>query len=519
MNLGIIGLGSQGKQHLRNSLFLKEFKVVGVADTSKHALEFAIESGVKSTYLNYEDLLRDSNIDAVIINLPNYLHMESTIKAAEAGKDILLEKPLAGRLDEGKKIVSSVKQNGVKLMLGYSLRFDSLFRSLRERIHDGYFGEVEIAVATNISNGPFTARADRVGPVPVPNWWFDKELVQGGALLDLGIHMVDLLTWYFGEVESVSCYLGYTLNMSVEDAATCIIKFKKGPLAVVNAGWFSKDHVHSISLNGTSRIFSTVVSKTSLFRFVWNDFKSIIGRSAASPIAEELKYFADCIKPRCCTFSFCARRSFRFTDSFYGIRALFYLKSDKNVGLVVVELNSVSFVKTEDLSADGIRESISKSISLLNFDYSKKVDKIVIKPNMCYYYHPSTGEVTDPLFVGALIDVLRMNFQSNPEIFIVESDASAMKCRHIFKMLRYDVLAREKNVRLVNLCEEKSKQVEMEIAGHSLKFDIPELMLNCDFIVNVPKIKYMSGVKITCAMKNMFGCNAVQKKSIVPQNS
>lgn len=174
----------------------------------------------------------------------------------------------------------------------------------------------------------------------------------------------------------------------------------------------------------------------------------------------------------------------------------------------------MSFVQAEDLSANGIRETIGKSISLLEFNSNKKVDKIIIKPNMCYYYHPSTGEITDPRFVGALIDVLREIFPSNPEISIVESDASAMKCRYIFKMLRYDELAREKGVRLVNLCEEKSKQVEMEIAGHYLKFNIPELLLDGGFLVNVPKIKYMHGVKVTCGLKNIFGCNAVQKKAI-----
>ena len=176
----------------------------------------------------------------------------------------------------------------------------------------------------------------------------------------------------------------------------------------------------------------------------------------------------------------------------------------------------MSFVQAEDLSADGMRETIGKSISLLEFNSNKKVDKIVIKPNMCYYYHPSTGEVTDPRFVGALIDILREIFPSNPAISVVESDASAMKCRYVFRMLRYDDLAREKDVRLVNLCEEKSKQVKMEIAGHFLKFNVPELLLDCDFLVNVPKIKYMNGhgVKVTCALKNIFGCNAVQKKSI-----
>ncbi len=257
LNLGVIGLGIQGKQHLQNCHLFKELNVKAVADNSKRALEYAKNRGVKETYENYEDLLRDKSIDAVIINIPNHLHMESATKAAEAGKDILLEKPLAGRLEDGEKIVSSVEKNNVKLMLGYNLRFDSMFRGLREKIIDGYFGEVGIAEATNISNGPFTSRVDRMGPVPVPDWWFDEELVGGGALLDLGIHMIDLLVWYFGEVESVSSYLGYMFNLSVEDAATCVIKFKKGPLAVVNAGWFSKDYLNSISLSGTSRNFSS----------------------------------------------------------------------------------------------------------------------------------------------------------------------------------------------------------------------------------------------------------------------
>jgi myo-inositol 2-dehydrogenase / D-chiro-inositol 1-dehydrogenase len=295
LNLGIIGLGNQGKLHLQNCLASKDLNIVAVADTSKNALQYATNRGVKSAYGNFDDLLRDKNVDAVIINLPNFLHLECATKAAEAGKDILLEKPIAGSVGDAEKIVSSIEKNGVKLMLGYSMRFNPLFKDLRDKILDGYFGEVEIAQATNVSNGPFTSRADRVGPVPVPSWWFDKELVGGGALLDLGIHMVDLLTWYFGEVESVSSYLGYAYNLSVEDAATCIIKFKKGPLAIVNAGWFSKEYLSSITLNGTSRNFSEVVSKKSRSRFIWDDFKSILGQGTSSSTAEELKYFVDCI--------------------------------------------------------------------------------------------------------------------------------------------------------------------------------------------------------------------------------
>ena len=177
-------------------------------------------------------------------------------------------------------------------------------------------------------------------------------------------------------------------------------------------------------------------------------------------------------------------------------------------------MHSVSFVRANGSTDADIKDAIEKSILLVNFNFKQKINRIVIKPNMCYYHHPSTGEVTDPGFVSTLIDVLRENFTSNPEISIVESDATAMKCKYAFKMFKYDKLAEEKHVRLVNLSEEKTKQIDVRIDSHSFKFSIPEMLLDCDLLVNVPKIKYMKRPKITCALKNIFGCIAYHRKSV-----
>jgi predicted dehydrogenase len=300
INFGIIGLGNQGKRHLQNCLCLKGLNVVAVADTSKSALAYAAKLGVKKTYVNYEDLLRDNHIDAVIITLPNFLHLESATKAAEAGKDVLLEKPLASSLRDGEIIVSNVNRAGVKLMVGYGMRFNPLLIDLREKIVDGFFGEVRIAEASIIGNGPFTPRSDKIGPAPVPNWWFDKESVGGGALMDLGVHMIDLFAWYFGEVASASSYLGYALNMNVEDSATCAIQFRNGSMGIINAGWFSRDRHESISLNGTSRCFSTILSRKSRLRFIWNDFKTIagarLGKAPQDSSCAALEHFVNCLQ-------------------------------------------------------------------------------------------------------------------------------------------------------------------------------------------------------------------------------
>jgi len=176
-------------------------------------------------------------------------------------------------------------------------------------------------------------------------------------------------------------------------------------------------------------------------------------------------------------------------------------------------LGKVGFARTTDLTNSGIGSAIKHSLELIDFSPSKQVDTIVIKPNMCYYHHPSTGEVTDPRFVSALIQLLQEKF-SPSKIFVVESDAAAMKCKYAFRMLEYDKLAAEHGVEVVNLSELEPNPVEVNINGWNIRLNLPKLLSTCDLFINVPKMKYMNGVKITCALKNMYGCNAYYKKSV-----
>ena len=171
-------------------------------------------------------------------------------------------------------------------------------------------------------------------------------------------------------------------------------------------------------------------------------------------------------------------------------------------------------MRVQDCDSTALRQAIKKSLDLVNFTFDRKAEKIVIKPNMCYYYHPSTGEVTDPQFVSALIDVFRENFAKTSEIFVVESDACAMKCKHVFRMLGYDKMAEKKGVKLINLTEEKSRIMNANIGRSQFSFNIPKLFYDADLVVNVPKPKYMNPAKITCALKNFYGCNAYPKKSV-----
>jgi len=132
---------------------------------------------------------------------------------------------------------------------------------------------------------------------------------------------------------------------------------------------------------------------------------------------------------------------------------------------------------------------------------------------MCYYFDPSTGQVTDPIFVSAIIDVLREHFSTDTEISIVESDASAMKCKYAFRMLGYQKLAQNDDVELINLSEDKSDLINVTAGNQSFKLMVPQTIKEADLKINMPKIKYtMEPIKLTCALKNIFGCNPYPKK-------
>ncbi|MGD6808983.1 MAG: DUF362 domain-containing protein [Candidatus Bathyarchaeia archaeon] len=172
-------------------------------------------------------------------------------------------------------------------------------------------------------------------------------------------------------------------------------------------------------------------------------------------------------------------------------------------------MSIVSLVKAKGYDVKSISASIMESLDLINYSFEgKKIRNVVIKPNLCYYWDCSTGQTTDPKFVEALVNVLREKVGKAVDITLVESDASAMKCKYAFKFLGYEKLSKTIGVKLVNLTEEKSESTHISCNGKSYDFSVPAIIKNADLTINLPKIKYtMKGIELTCALKNIFGCN------------
>lgn len=175
-------------------------------------------------------------------------------------------------------------------------------------------------------------------------------------------------------------------------------------------------------------------------------------------------------------------------------------------------MSLVSLVKVRN-PITSLQQPIQESLDLIQFHFGSRVNKVVIKPNLCYYWDSSTGETTDQKLVGALIDVIRKNLNESVDISIVESDASAMRCKYAFKMLGYEKMAEDKKVKLVNLTNDNAESANVDVRDMSFRLSLPRSIAEADLFINVPKMKYMAGTKFSGSLKNIYGCNPYPKKS------
>jgi len=299
VKIGLIGIGSIGKFHLRHCLQLPGVELVAVADVSRATLKYAQNHGAPKVYKSFKEMLSKEDLDAVVISLPHFLHCPVATFCAEAGKDILLEKPLARTIHEGRKIVKAAKQNKVKLMVNYHLRFNKTMNYFKEVIDDGRIGSTATMSAEWVGGGPFEHTMK-----PIPDWYFDVKKVGGGALIDWGGHLIDLSTYFFGKKPSVlySC-IRSRLSLPFEDEAILILEFSTGTKVIIHVGWFSEIARENVTLWGTVRAISheDYIGKTDYSQAFRNIIRKLRGRQVM-PLFEfglshlkALEHFVNCI--------------------------------------------------------------------------------------------------------------------------------------------------------------------------------------------------------------------------------
>lgn len=310
----MIGLGKMGRLHMMNCLQFDDVNVVAAADTSKKALNKAKSVGVNNLYTNYHDLLNHaSNIDAVIISLPNFLHFESIQLALETGLNVFVEKPMANTVEECREIVKSTKKSSRKCMPGHCMRFIDAIEVMKELKNNGRIGELEVVTIEEMLNGPF---AHGLIPTPVPEWWFDPKKSGGGVLLDMGYHLIDLFRFFIEEDCKVqfSC-LDHKFNLPLEDGAIIVIRSRESSTkGIINTGWYQKSVFPEFNfraiLHGTAGYLSSenLVPRNPYIHAIKEGTKNLLRRVIGKKIkflsysyyytqySKELKHFFNCIK-------------------------------------------------------------------------------------------------------------------------------------------------------------------------------------------------------------------------------
>lgn len=266
VRFAVIGAGSIGLHHLEALRKCDRAEVVAIAESSPQRLAEATERFHPSArYADYREVLARPDVDAVSIALPNYLHATVALAALRAGKHVHLEKPMALNAREAGRIVALAKKNRRVLMVGQNMRFTRDAQMLKLLVEQGTLGDIYHARAWWIR---------RAGIPRIGSWFTQKKLAGGGALLDIGVHMLDLAlhlmdnfqpqsvtgitharfgprglgagTWGLSEIDKKAVF-------DVDDYGAALIKLKGGKSVILEAAWAAHlpEPSHGVQLYGT----------------------------------------------------------------------------------------------------------------------------------------------------------------------------------------------------------------------------------------------------------------------------
>ena len=179
-----------------------------------------------TAYKKAEDLIYDSGVRVVDIALPTFLHAKYVIKALEAGKDVICEKPMCMNLREADRIIKTVRKTGKKLMIAHCIRFWPEYEMLRKIIKTSKFGKL------------YSASFSRIGATPIWGWhnWLQGGKLSGGAALDLHIHDTDFINWCFGMPKEVFS-AGISKTSGAIDHIVTNYSYRKGMQITAEGGW------------------------------------------------------------------------------------------------------------------------------------------------------------------------------------------------------------------------------------------------------------------------------------------
>jgi predicted dehydrogenase len=230
MRIGVFGAGVIGQLRARSVRENPAAELVGIADVDEAAARQAVGGSGAVVYRHYRELLERARADAVIISTPVHLHEEMALEAIAAGAHVLCEKPLSNTTDSCRTILDAAVRRGRVMAVGFNHRYYPSVRFMKAAVDAGDIGTIDHLRVFGGHDGLSNFRAD---------WMYKAPLSGGGAMMDVGIHMTDLVRFFIGEIGEV--YGVATERFwhvpGSEDNAMAILKNDAGIAALYQATW------------------------------------------------------------------------------------------------------------------------------------------------------------------------------------------------------------------------------------------------------------------------------------------
>ena len=296
MKVAVIGVGSMGYNHLRVYSEMGDVQVVGASDLNRERLQLAEDRFSVNTYLRYQDLFEKEEPEAVSVTVPTAEHEKVAAYALEKGAHVLVEKPIAATVEEGKRLIALAKKLDRQLMVGHIIRFNPAMQSLKTRLDSGDLGKI------------FQVFCRRAGPFPA-------RIRDVGVVVDLAPHDVDIMRFLTGM--NPMCVFAETeqqIHTDHEDLLFGLLRFPEGITGALEINWLTPTKMRETLVLGEKGLFRVDDLMQDLFFFentqavgeLWSPFRAIRGVSEGSmtrfpikrqePLKAELAAFIDAIR-------------------------------------------------------------------------------------------------------------------------------------------------------------------------------------------------------------------------------
>jgi len=232
VRIGICGTGFVGNIHCRAISGNQKAELIAVCSLTnkERGRAFAQRYKIPKLYTDFEKMLKDPSLDLIFLCIPNHLHAEFAIKTAKEKKPCFVEKPLCLTLAEADKMISSARENRVKLFYGENLCFAPKYVRLKELIEEGALGKIFYIKHRESHSGPHSS------------WFWDIRLSGGGAMMDMGCHGIEFARWLLGKpkIKRVFASLARFVHKKKtqgEDDSVLVLEFENGARAVIENSW------------------------------------------------------------------------------------------------------------------------------------------------------------------------------------------------------------------------------------------------------------------------------------------